>query len=157
MIAKLQSLLRRAFMRVEALFNRAFGDSGSHVGRFLNPSGIAVSEMNEIFICDELNGRVQVFSEQGVYLRKLRWPDVVPFSVACVGNQIFVACRKRKSIYVFSVRGQFLRILPLLCEPSFIAATGDAGLVWPVRFFGPVRLPRPTHRITTGCASARRC
>ncbi|HQZ08195.1 MAG TPA: ferredoxin-NAD reductase, partial [Burkholderiaceae bacterium] len=26
MIAKLQSLLRRAFMRVEALFNRAFGD-----------------------------------------------------------------------------------------------------------------------------------
>ncbi|KAI8500820.1 hypothetical protein Bbelb_216380 [Branchiostoma belcheri] len=53
-----------------------FGGKGREPGKFLRNMGTAVSADNEIFVADQLNDRVQVFSMNGRYLRL--FPTVVP-------------------------------------------------------------------------------
>ncbi|CAH1248816.1 TRIM3 [Branchiostoma lanceolatum] len=53
-----------------------FGGKGKEPGKFNNNYGVVVSAINEIFITDAFNGRVQVFSINGTYLRF--FPTIVP-------------------------------------------------------------------------------
>ncbi|KAI8510822.1 PREDICTED: tripartite motif-containing protein 2-like [Branchiostoma belcheri] len=53
-----------------------FGGWGTVPGKFKSISGVAVSADNEIFVTDELNKRVQVFSIDGTLLRL--FPTVLP-------------------------------------------------------------------------------
>eukprot|EP00058_Branchiostoma_floridae_P002417 XP_002587905.1 hypothetical protein BRAFLDRAFT_87293 [Branchiostoma floridae] len=46
-----------------------FGGEGTEPGKFQFPRGVVVSPSNEIFVADKNNGRVQVHSTEGVYLR----------------------------------------------------------------------------------------
>src|SRR5918999_741467 len=48
-------------------FIMAFGRSGTGEGEFNRPNGIAVDADGDIYVCDWLNGRVQVFDSQGNY------------------------------------------------------------------------------------------
>ncbi|XP_066299978.1 tripartite motif-containing protein 3-like [Branchiostoma lanceolatum] len=52
------------------------GKWGSDPGDFNDNRGVAVSAGNEIFVADLYNGRIQVFSMMGIYLRL--FPTVVP-------------------------------------------------------------------------------
>ncbi|XP_078661424.1 uncharacterized protein LOC144905572 [Branchiostoma floridae x Branchiostoma belcheri] len=47
-----------------------FGGSGSGRGEFIGPSGVAVSQDNEVYIADFSNSRIQVFTMDGVYIRE---------------------------------------------------------------------------------------
>ncbi|XP_019640714.1 PREDICTED: uncharacterized protein LOC109482446 [Branchiostoma belcheri] len=53
-----------------------YGRQGSGPGKFQYPRGVVVSPSNEIFVADKNNGRVQVHTTEGVYLR--HFPTVVP-------------------------------------------------------------------------------
>ncbi|XP_066279735.1 tripartite motif-containing protein 2-like [Branchiostoma lanceolatum] len=53
-----------------------FGGKGRGPGKFEQARGVAVSRDNEIFVADEGNKRVQVFSMNGAFLRL--FPAVVP-------------------------------------------------------------------------------
>lgn len=46
-----------------------FGSHGSGYGQFSFPTGIGVSPAGEVFVMDQGNDRLQVFSRDGVYLR----------------------------------------------------------------------------------------
>ncbi|XP_019642576.1 PREDICTED: uncharacterized protein LOC109483875 [Branchiostoma belcheri] len=54
----------------------SFGGYGEEPGKFRDNFGVAVSADNEIFVTDQLNKRVQVFSIKGTFLRL--FPTVVP-------------------------------------------------------------------------------
>ncbi|XP_035669040.1 tripartite motif-containing protein 3-like [Branchiostoma floridae] len=53
-----------------------FGGEGSDDGQFDFPFGVTVSEKAEIFVADSGNGRIQVFTLHGTFVRK--FPAVVP-------------------------------------------------------------------------------
>ncbi|XP_019629896.1 PREDICTED: uncharacterized protein LOC109474129 [Branchiostoma belcheri] len=53
-----------------------FGGKGSDPGKFIDPSGVAVSKADEIFVTDSVLQRVQVYSMKGAHLRL--FPTVVP-------------------------------------------------------------------------------
>ncbi|CAH1248810.1 TRIM3 [Branchiostoma lanceolatum] len=53
-----------------------FGGEGKEPGKFNNNYEVVVSAINEIFVTDAFNGRVQVFSINGTYLRF--FPTIVP-------------------------------------------------------------------------------
>eukprot|EP00058_Branchiostoma_floridae_P026044 XP_002611534.1 hypothetical protein BRAFLDRAFT_117187 [Branchiostoma floridae] len=53
-----------------------FGGKGNEPGKFRLNYGVAVSDDNEIFVADNVNNRVQVFSINGSFLRL--FPTVVP-------------------------------------------------------------------------------
>jgi len=45
------------------------GREGTELSEFKNPRGLAVSNRNELFVCDRDNHRIQVFNSQLKYLR----------------------------------------------------------------------------------------
>ncbi|KAI8497480.1 hypothetical protein Bbelb_247860 [Branchiostoma belcheri] len=52
-----------------------FGERGSGPGQFYSPCGVTVSDEGEIFVTDEMNQRIQVFTLQGTFVRQ--FPTVV--------------------------------------------------------------------------------
>ncbi|XP_078576423.1 tripartite motif-containing protein 2-like [Branchiostoma floridae x Branchiostoma japonicum] len=76
-----------------------FGGEGSDASQFNIPSGVTVSEEGEIFVADMLNGRIQVFTLQGTFVRQFN-TDVpgehmmAPYDVALdgEGNLWVVGC-----------------------------------------------------------------
>ena len=71
------------------IFNLKWGAKGKSNGEFDNPSGIAMSPSGEIYVCDAGNGRIQVFSKDGEYLKvvgrkgdkpgEFSWPNCITF------------------------------------------------------------------------------
>jgi DNA-binding beta-propeller fold protein YncE len=55
-------------------FVTQFGEHGTDDGQFQRPSGIAWSQQT-IYAVDAFNNRIQVFSDDGKFLRVLRLPD----------------------------------------------------------------------------------
>ncbi|XP_078581872.1 uncharacterized protein LOC144865178 [Branchiostoma floridae x Branchiostoma japonicum] len=53
----------------------SFGGDGSSEGKFYFPNGVAVSRDNEVYIADSGNRRIQVFTMDGVYVRKFTTID----------------------------------------------------------------------------------
>ncbi|XP_066270089.1 tripartite motif-containing protein 3-like [Branchiostoma lanceolatum] len=53
-----------------------FGERGSEPGQLTGPTGVTVSEEGEIFVSDGENGRIQVFTLQGTFVRQ--FPTVTP-------------------------------------------------------------------------------
>ncbi|CAH1261616.1 TRIM71 [Branchiostoma lanceolatum] len=47
-----------------------FGGRGSGKGRFYGPWGVAVSQINEVYIADWFNSRIQMFTMDGVYIKE---------------------------------------------------------------------------------------
>ncbi|XP_078580659.1 E3 ubiquitin-protein ligase TRIM32-like [Branchiostoma floridae x Branchiostoma japonicum] len=83
-----------------------FGGKGTEPGKFIGNYGVAVSADNEIFVTDDINQRVQVFSISGTYLRlfptelpgenRRMYPisvaiDVKPGYLWVVGNRVLLS------------------------------------------------------------------
>lgn len=47
----------------------SFGTFGSHQGQFNNARDVAISTTGEVYVCDTVNHRVQVFTPDGAFLR----------------------------------------------------------------------------------------
>ncbi|XP_019617549.1 PREDICTED: RING finger protein nhl-1-like [Branchiostoma belcheri] len=65
--------------------NITFGGKGQGPGQFDHVSGLAVSSTNEIFVADEPNYTIQVFSMKGVFLRSFSTGNMKPRAV-CMGH-----------------------------------------------------------------------
>ncbi|MEP3482494.1 MAG: hypothetical protein ABJZ55_24850 [Fuerstiella sp.] len=65
---------------IDGTFVTEFGEHGTELGQFQRPSGL-IWHNHEILVVDAFNNRIQVFSDEGEFLRVLGPPvDVEPFS-----------------------------------------------------------------------------
>ena len=55
---------------------RTWGSAGAGLGQFLSISGVAVSVLGEVFVSDSINSEVQVFTEDGKFLRQFPVPEI---------------------------------------------------------------------------------
>ena len=92
---------------------RSFGRKGDKKGEFNFPTGITFDNNENIIVADNGNNRVQLFSEQGVYLSqfggkgKLKLNGPLGLSLEDNGNMI-VTDNTNKHIKIFSSNGKFL-------------------------------------------------
>lgn len=86
-----------------------FGTYGHDAGQFNEPSGLAISSQNEIFVSDCFNRRVQVFDKTGAFRRAHIIPEAkCPQGVAVdTLGRMFVA-DTTDQIFVLSPNGQLL-------------------------------------------------
>ena len=83
---------------------------------FINPSGIAFDQNNNILVVDSFNHRVQVFDRNGNFLRKfgeqgsldhqLKHPNGLSINGS---GDLIVSDSGNKFIKIFSPNGKFLR------------------------------------------------
>ena len=98
-----------------------FGMNGTSTSmtsnQFRFPSGIAISTTSEVFVGDVLNYRVQVFTTEGVFLRRWgqRGVGTVEFekisALAIYDNMLFVCDSGNRRIQTFDLQGNFLHLL----------------------------------------------
>lgn len=117
----------------------AFGSSGSGAGQFSNPSALAVASTGLIFVADSGNHSVQVFREDGVFLKKLGEGKLKIEEPVALGidetDGLFILDAGRGSVMVYSAGGEFSHEFGKLKEssefvkPLDMAVTPDEVLV----------------------------
>ena len=91
-------------------FLTSWGQKGSGDGQFDAPIGIAINSLDEIFITDFRNNRVQKFDTEGKYLGQFSVDDKMPGGIA-VDRQgaVYVAPMMAHKICVYDESGKQLR------------------------------------------------
>jgi len=89
-----------------------WGSQGKDDGQFHFPIDIAVFK-GEVFVSDKFNSRIQVFSQDGIFLRKWSYEynqkRIRPRGIVVSENQVFVTDDYLEQIFVFSHEGRFIR------------------------------------------------
>ena len=96
---------------------KEFGRQGVNSGEFKNPRGLAISQQNELYVCDRDNDRIQVFSKNLGFIRSIDIravdtqrthpckPNDLTFDRA--GN-MYITDIRNNCIHCMTVSGQFL-------------------------------------------------
>ncbi|MDO8886203.1 6-bladed beta-propeller [Candidatus Oleimmundimicrobium sp.] len=96
-------------------FLKSIGRSGSGIGEFFYPNGVAVDEDGKIYVADSNNGRVQVFDADGKYEYKINGEGdtkkilYLPRGIAIDNlHRIHVTDPFAHGVFVFDDEGKFL-------------------------------------------------
>jgi len=104
--------------RQKMIYHCKFGEFGILEGQFTEPSGVAVTEDNEIVVADTNNHRIQVFDKDGIF--KFQFGEVgkrdgqllYPNRVAVVASSGDIVVTERSpthQVQVFTKHGTFIR------------------------------------------------
>lgn len=101
-------------LNLKGYFQDRFGAKGIENGKFLGPSGIAVSKDDKLYIADSGNNRIQKFTLDGKFLTKFgeegQGKLSNPFGITIdEDNTIYVADKGNKRIVHFDDEGNFIK------------------------------------------------
>ncbi len=110
-----------------------FGSTGSGAGQFLGPQYIADDGYGYIYVTDEGNKRVSKFSYNGKFIFSFGDKSgsfegfLEPTGIVYVNNNILVADKQAKTLYLFDKSGNFIHSFssPLLKAPEGISILPD--------------------------------
>jgi len=104
--------------RQKMIYHCKFGEFGILEGQFTEPSGVAVTEDNEIIVADTNNHRIQVFDKDGNFKfqfgevgkrdGQLLYPNRVAV-VAKTGDIVVTERSPTHQVQIFTKYGQFIR------------------------------------------------
>lgn len=114
---------------VDGDFLTEFGEHGTDVGQFQRPSGLIWHD-HQVFVVDAFNNRIQIFSDEGKFLRILGPPEEVePFSFP-------YDLRMNKDGHVYVVENQGARVSLINQQGNLIGRYGTPGRT-SGQFFNP--------------------
>ena len=119
-----------------------FGQEGSAVGQFKQPTGLLIKQANLLFVCDRHNHRIQVFQNDKFYYkfgqfgyRYMQEPGTFNEPVDITMNNseqlLFITDWRNSRVQLFTVNGAFLRQIKNLNlkQPNGIFFTPDNHLL----------------------------
>ena len=109
-------------------FESAWGFQGSGPGAFQFPRGIAVGPDGELYVADQLNHRVQVFTPGGTYLRQIG-------SAATLQHPFHLAVSPAGILYVSDIGNN--RVSRFELDGSYLGFFNGSGLPGAPSFFQP--------------------
>src|SRR4051812_25083097 len=113
-------------------FQVTWGETGAGDGQMNNPTGLDVDDLDNVYVADFINNRIQVFTADGELLGA--WGStgssagqfVNPYDVAVDGSgNVFVADGGNNRIQVFSPSGGFLREFGTPDDGDNVAEPGE--------------------------------
>ena len=91
---------------------RSFGQPGSGNGQLQNPEGIAVDAEGLVYVADFSNNRIEVFREDGTFVRQFGTGELCgPWSVTVNNKHVYVAESSNHRIAIFTLEGQLIRTI----------------------------------------------
>ena len=103
-----------------------FGSEGEKRGQFNGPSGLLLSKLDLLFVCDKYNHRIQVFqndelsytfgesgTEPGTFSRP------VDLALNIRGDQLFVTDSDNNRVQVFTLKGEFIKLFGNFADIPF--------------------------------------
>lgn len=87
-------------------FVASWGGAGSDLGRFHDPTGIAVTA-NEVYVSDSRNGRIQVFDLDGRFMRAFGQGILGrPMNLSVARGRLYVADFWHDKVWIFELDGK---------------------------------------------------
>ena len=110
---------------------RTIGSEGTGPGQLRHPTGVAISPDGELYVSDSNNGRVQVLTSQGAYIREfgkgqLSNQQKLRFSA---DKHVLVADRFNHRVAVFNQDGAMMSSLPCAQYPIGLAVDKKENLL----------------------------
>lgn len=93
----------KVYDATDGTLRRSFGTKGTGDGQFLNPSGVLVTSLGEVWVADWSNYRLQAFDSQGLFLRIVQTGMFHPWHLVERGDQILASCSHR--VLAFTLQG----------------------------------------------------
>ena len=91
-------------------FFSCFGSWGSGEGQFHGPQDVAFDSTGNVYITDHWNYRIQVFTPEGIFLRKFEGEFAFPLSISIdSGDRIYVIEYRKHYISIFTCEGNILQ------------------------------------------------
>jgi sugar lactone lactonase YvrE len=113
-------------------FLKAWGSLGSGPSQFRNAHGLALDSQGRLFVADRVNGRIQIFTQDGVYLteyRKFGFPSGIYIAPDDTLYAVDYNTDGRKGVYIGSARtGEVTGFVPDDQAGEGIVATADGTL-----------------------------
>ena len=89
---------------VDITFVGAFGSKGAGKGKFDLPVGVAIGPNGEIYVADYNNGKIQKFTESGVFVTE--WSHLAPFCLTTdAQGAVYVASQSLDVINKYQANG----------------------------------------------------
>ena len=132
-----QSNHRVQVFDMNGTFLRKWGSNGTANGQLRAPQSISLSmnvnQVNEVFVSEWDNNRVQVFDENGTYLRTIGsgsyggGNDQFGYAsgVHVDGNLLFASSRNYSKVKVFDINGTYIRSMSTNGYPYHITGFGN--------------------------------
>ena len=132
-----QSNHRVQVFDMNGTFLRKWGSNGTANGQLRAPQSISLSmngnQVNEVFVSEWDNNRVQVFDENGTYLRTIGsgsyggGDDQFGYAsgVHVDGNLLFASSRNYSKVKVFDINGTYIRSMSTNGYPYHITGFGN--------------------------------
>ena len=102
-------------------FSSSFGSEGSRSGQFSSPCGVAFDSTGKVYVADSGNHRIQVFTEEGKFLRKFGRKGS-----GGGGGDFYGICIDSKDVVYVTENGND-RISVFTCEGKFRTSFGSWG------------------------------
>ena len=113
-------------------FLEAWGSLGSGASQFRNAHGLALDSQGRLFVADRVNGRIQIFTQDGVFLtefRKFGFPSGIYIAPDDTLYAVDYNTDGRKGVYIGSARtGEVTGFVPDDQAGEGIVATADGTL-----------------------------
>lgn len=113
-------------------FLKSWGSLGSGPSQFRNAHGLALDSQGRLFVADRVNGRIQLFTQDGVYLteyRKFSFPSGIYIAPDDTLYAVDYNTEGRKGIYIGSAKtGEVTGFVPDDQAGEGIVATADGTL-----------------------------
>lgn len=132
-----QSNHRVQVFDMEGNYLSKWGSNGTENGKFRSPYAIALSmtgnQVNEVFVSEWDNHRIQVFDSNGTYLRTIGTGSYgggndqfgYASGVHVEGNLLYASSRNYNKIKIFDVNGTFLNAISTVGHPYHIDTYGN--------------------------------
>ena len=88
---------------------RTVGKRGTGAGEFSFPYGIAINDKNEILVCDFLNNRLQVFNENGHFIRTIEHEQLTFPRGICIDSVGRIHVATENKILLFNPNGDYVK------------------------------------------------
>jgi DNA-binding beta-propeller fold protein YncE len=95
-------------------FSISWGSAGTDPGEFNGPAGLALDTAGNVYVADSLNDRVQVFDQNGAFLRQWGGPGTGDgefdelYGIAVDGSDVYVTDYQNTRVEKFDTSGTFI-------------------------------------------------
>ena len=88
---------------------KTVGGAGTGAGEFDSPWGVAVNDKNEIIVCDLDNDRLQVFNENGDFIRSIEHELLIYPTGICIDSAGRIYVTTENKILLFNPNGDYIK------------------------------------------------
>ncbi|PIQ11685.1 MAG: hypothetical protein COW71_00090 [Ignavibacteriales bacterium CG18_big_fil_WC_8_21_14_2_50_31_20] len=99
----------------------AFGESGNSAGKFDSPNDITADPEGNIYIADQENGRINIYTNDGIFRNQFKIPITLPYKLSYSDNRLYILGENGQQIFVFNSVDNKISAFPvnkIISEPK---------------------------------------